>query len=48
LKEGAELVGGQGLHLLVLHLWQGATLRWIFYDEVLLDAITLIFFKNNH
>ena len=38
LEEGAELVGGQGFHLFVLHLWQGAALRWIFRDKALLHG----------
>ena len=37
-EEGAELVGGQGFHLFVFDFWQGAALRWIFRDEVLLDS----------
>ena len=37
-EEGAELVGGQGFHLLVLHLWQGTALCGIFCDEVLLHS----------
>ena len=38
MKEGAELVGGQGLHLLVLYLRQGTALRWIFRDKALLQG----------
>ena len=38
LEEGAELVGGQGLHFLVFDLRQGAALCRIFRDEVLLDG----------
>ena len=37
-EEGAELVGGQRFHLFVLHLWQGAALRWIFRDKALLHG----------
>ena len=37
-EEGAELVGGQRFHLLVLHLRQGAALRWIFRDKTLFDG----------
>ena len=35
MEEGAELVGGQGFHLLVFDFRQGAALRWIFRDEAL-------------
>ena len=38
LEEGAELVGGQRFHLLVLHLWQGAALRWILAHQLLLHS----------
>ena len=38
LKEGAELVGGQGLHFLVFDFRQGAALCRILRDEVLLDS----------
>ena len=38
LEEGAELVGGQGFHLFVLHLWQGAALRWILAHQLLLHS----------
>ena len=32
------MVGGQGFHLFVLHLWQGAALRWIPAHQCLLDG----------
>ena len=37
-EEGAELVGGQGFHLFVLLLWQGAALRWILAHQLLLQG----------
>lgn len=38
LEESTELVGGQGFHLFVLHLWQGAALRWIPAHQILLHG----------
>jgi len=38
LEEGAELVGGQGFHLLVLDFWQGAALRGILAHQLLLHG----------
>ena len=32
------MVGGQGFHLFVLHLWQGAALRWIPAHQFLLHG----------
>ena len=38
LKEGAELVGGQGFHFFVFDFWQGAALRWILAHQLLLHS----------
>jgi len=38
LEEGAELVGGQRFHLLVLDFWQGAALCRIAGYQLLLDG----------